>query len=64
MTSLLLPLDNPIKDYRWGSRSALASIRGDEPTAGPEAELWMGAHPAGPSRVKTAEGARSHGELI
>jgi mannose-6-phosphate isomerase len=61
---LLLPLDNPIKDYRWGSRRSLASIRGDEPTAGPEAELWMGAHPTGPSRVTTAGSARSLEELI
>jgi mannose-6-phosphate isomerase len=64
VTPLLLPLDNPIKDYRWGSRTALASIRGDAPTAGPEAELWMGAHPAGPSRVATQQGTRSLGDLI
>lgn len=60
----LLPLDNPIKDYRWGSRSALASIRGEAPTAGPEAELWMGAHPAGASSVETEQGTRSLGQLI
>jgi mannose-6-phosphate isomerase len=64
VTPLLLPLDNPIKDYRWGSRSALASIRGEAPTDGPEAELWMGAHPAGPSRVTTSAGTRSLGDLI
>jgi mannose-6-phosphate isomerase len=64
VTPLLLPLDNPIKDYRWGSRSALASIRGEPPSEGPEAELWMGAHPAGTSRVTTGDGVRSLGELI
>lgn len=64
MTRLLLPLDNPIKDYRWGSRSALASIRGEAPSAGPEAELWMGVHPAGPSSVRTEQGVRSLGDLI
>jgi mannose-6-phosphate isomerase len=64
VTSLLLPLDNPIKDYRWGSRSALASIRGEAPTAGPEAELWMGAHPAGSSRVTSAGSSHTLGELI
>jgi mannose-6-phosphate isomerase len=61
---LLLPLDNPIKEYRWGSRSSLAAIRGETPTAEPEAELWMGAHPAGASRVTIAGSARSLGELI
>lgn len=64
MTPLLLPLSNPIKDYRWGSRSALASLRGEAPSPGPEAELWMGAHPAGPSRVSTGGAVRTLGELI
>jgi len=49
---LLLPLKNPIRNYPWGSTSALAAIRGDGATAVPEAELWMGAHPAAPSEVE------------
>ncbi|MFJ5778981.1 mannose-6-phosphate isomerase, class I [Streptomyces sp. NPDC093094] len=41
-----------IKTYDWGSHEALARLQGrDTPSAGPEAELWMGAHPAGPSGV-------------
>ncbi|NYV74780.1 mannose-6-phosphate isomerase, class I [Streptomyces sp. UH6] len=44
---LLRPI---IKPYAWGSRHALARLQGrEEPSAGPEAELWMGAHPAGPA---------------
>ncbi|MFE9175150.1 mannose-6-phosphate isomerase, class I [Streptomyces sp. NPDC007126] len=44
---LLQPI---IKPYAWGSRDALARLQGrDTPSAGPEAELWMGAHPSGPS---------------
>ena len=43
-------LRNPIRDYAWGSRSVLARMQGrPAPTAGPEAELWIGAHPARPS---------------
>ncbi len=46
----ILPLENPIKHYAWGSRDALATLCGrPAPAAQPEAELWMGTHPAGPS---------------
>ncbi|MFC8373912.1 mannose-6-phosphate isomerase, class I [Streptomyces sp. NPDC057239] len=39
-----------IKPYAWGSREALARLQGRSvPSAGPEAELWMGAHPARPA---------------
>jgi mannose-6-phosphate isomerase len=49
-------LRNPIRDYAWGSRTALAELLGrPHPTDRPEAELWMGAHPAAPSQV--ADGA-------
>ncbi|MEV5641607.1 mannose-6-phosphate isomerase, class I [Streptomyces flaveolus] len=42
---LLQPI---IKPYAWGSRDALARLQGrSTPSAGPEAELWMGAHPSG-----------------
>ncbi|MEO8906005.1 MAG: mannose-6-phosphate isomerase, class I [Polyangiaceae bacterium] len=45
-------LENPIQHYAWGSHSALAKLRGaPSPTAQPEAELWMGAHPKAPSLV-------------
>ncbi|MGC9440446.1 mannose-6-phosphate isomerase, class I [Streptomyces sp. WG5] len=39
-----------IKPYAWGSHEALARLQGRRtPSAGPEAELWMGAHPSGPA---------------
>ncbi len=44
-------LDNPIRDYAWGSRTALAELLGHEPTDRPEAELWIGAHAGDPSRL-------------
>jgi mannose-6-phosphate isomerase len=41
-----------IRAYAWGSRSAIAALQGRPvPSAGPEAELWMGAHPSAPSGV-------------
>ncbi|MGI5245339.1 mannose-6-phosphate isomerase, class I [Dactylosporangium sp. CA-139066] len=45
-------LDSPIRKYAWGSRTAIATLQGrPTPTEEPEAELWMGAHPASPSRL-------------
>ena len=41
-----------IKEYAWGSHEALARLAGcDEPSVNPEAELWVGAHEAGPARL-------------
>ncbi len=50
---LLRPVVQP---YAWGSRHAIAGLQGRPvPSAGPEAELWMGAHPAAPSGLTRAE---------
>ncbi|HEX8306473.1 MAG TPA: mannose-6-phosphate isomerase, class I [Jatrophihabitans sp.] len=46
----LLALDNAIREYAWGSIEAIPGLLGIEPTGRPAAELWMGAHPADPSR--------------
>jgi len=49
---LLFPLENVVRAYAWGSHTAIAAMRGlPTPSAGPEAELWMGAHPSAPSTV-------------
>ncbi|MEU8422842.1 mannose-6-phosphate isomerase, class I [Micromonospora sp. NPDC048835] len=49
------PLYGPIRDYAWGSRSAIALLQGRSvPSAGPEAELWLGAHPGAPAHVDRA----------
>ena len=48
-------LENPIQEYAWGSRTAIASLLGEEvPSQRPQAELWMGAHPVAPSHVASA----------
>jgi mannose-6-phosphate isomerase len=47
---LLEPVAQP---YAWGSHTAIAELQGRAaPTAEPEAELWMGAHPSAPSGVE------------
>lgn len=54
-------LHNRIQDFAWGSESYLPQLLGYEnPEQKPQAELWMGVHPLGESRV---EGA-SEGTLL
>lgn len=49
-------LENSIQDYAWGSRTAIAELLGQpSPAPGPQAELWMGAHPKAPSLVLLEE---------
>src|SRR6202035_4202339 len=51
---LLEPVTQP---YAWGSHTAIADLQGrPAPTAQPEAELWMGAHPSAPSGVERGGG--------
>ena len=50
----VMRLENSIRRYAWGSRTALARLQGRRPAAEPEAELWLGAHPQLPSAVMLA----------
>jgi len=58
-------LINPVQEYAWGSTTAIPGLLGlANPDGRPQAELWMGAHPRGPSLVDM-EGRRiSLAELI
>lgn len=52
-----LVLENPIQNYAWGSRTALAELLGrPSPSELPEAELWIGAHPRAPSLITEPPG--------
>ena len=45
-------LENPVQEYAWGSRDFIPRLLGNpSPSETPQAELWMGAHPMGTSRV-------------
>ncbi|GIF48873.1 mannose-6-phosphate isomerase type 1 [Asanoa ferruginea] len=58
-------LDSPIRDYAWGSRTVLARLQGrPAPSAGPEAELWIGAHPGAPSTLDGEDGPVSLADAI
>lgn len=51
------PLIGQVQPYAWGSRTAIAALRGlAVPSAGPEAELWLGGHPQAPSRLDDRSG--------
>ncbi|PJJ61721.1 mannose-6-phosphate isomerase, class I [Compostimonas suwonensis] len=48
---MFVRITNTPRDYAWGSTTAIAELLGHEPSGGPEAELWLGAHPGSPSRI-------------
>ncbi len=44
-----------VRPYPWGTRTAIAELQGRPvPAPGPEAELWLGAHPSAPSGLDRA----------
>lgn len=48
---MFVRIGNTPRDYAWGSTTAIAGLLGTRPSGGPEAELWLGAHPGSPSRI-------------
>jgi len=58
-------LEGQVREYDWGSRTALAELLGrPSPSPRPEAELWLGAHPLAPSRVRLGGRALGLAEWI
>jgi mannose-6-phosphate isomerase len=52
-----LALETVVQHYAWGSRTLIPALLGlPAPTADPWAELWVGAHPGGPSRLPDGRG--------
>lgn len=53
-------LRGAIRTYAWGSRTAIAEFTGrPAPTAHPEAELWLGAHPGDPAWLESGDSETS-----
>ncbi|TLM86151.1 mannose-6-phosphate isomerase, class I [Pseudarthrobacter sp. NamE5] len=48
-------IENVLRDYAWGSTTAIAALLGRPESGGPEAELWIGAHPDSPSVAQVPE---------
>jgi mannose-6-phosphate isomerase len=58
-------LRGQIRDYAWGSREGIARIQNRPvPSDGPEAELWLGAHPGAPSTLLRDPGGVSLADAI
>ncbi len=53
---MFVGITNTPRDYAWGSTTAIADLLGTSPSGGPEAELWLGAHPGSPARLTNGEG--------
>src|SRR3954467_7129397 len=59
------PLNGVIRPYAGGSRTVIAELQGrPAPSEGPEAELWLGAHPGDPSTVTGPDGPVSLATFI
>jgi mannose-6-phosphate isomerase len=59
---MFVAITNNPRPYAWGSSTAIAELLGHAASGGPEAELWLGAHPGSPSMIvdpSAAGGARS-----
>ena len=54
-SSVVARLQNTIRDYAWGSRTAIPELTGVEADGKPQAELWMGAHESAPSVLPSGE---------
>jgi mannose-6-phosphate isomerase len=58
-------LRGAVRTYAWGSHTAIAEFTGrPSPTAHPEAELWLGAHPADPALLEGEHGEKSLLDVI
>lgn len=54
---MIFPLVNTIKNFAWGSSSSFSDLFDiPNPQKIPQAELWMGDHPLGCSKVMSSEG--------
>ncbi|MGN8027416.1 mannose-6-phosphate isomerase, class I [Microbacterium sp. 22242] len=52
---LFVEIGNDPRDYAWGRVDGVAGVLGTEGSGGPEAELWLGAHPGSPTRAVAGE---------
>ncbi|MFW7413790.1 mannose-6-phosphate isomerase, class I [Demequina sp. SO4-18] len=53
-----------LRDYAWGTRDDIVGLLNIEPTGGPVAEAWWGAHESGPAHAHTPDGIERLDSLI
>lgn len=61
---MFVGISNTPRDYAWGSDTAIADLLGRPASGGPEAELWLGAHPGSPSVISRPELAGGAANLV
>jgi mannose-6-phosphate isomerase len=52
---VVVRLQNTVRDYAWGSLTAIPELIGAEPDGTPQAEMWMGAHESAPSVLPSGD---------
>ncbi|WP_395243726.1 mannose-6-phosphate isomerase, class I [Agromyces sp. MMS24-K17] len=60
---MFVAIRNTPRDYAWGSTNDIADFLGVAPSGGPEAELWLGAHPGSPAQIVPGDGAPAYPDL-
>jgi mannose-6-phosphate isomerase len=53
---MFVEITNEPRDYAWGSMTLIPELLGVAPTGRPQAELWLGTHPASPARLVGRDG--------
>lgn len=59
-----LRLTNMVQAYDWGARDTIPALLGVPSDGGPQAELWLGAHPSAPSLAQTPGAGTPLHELV
>jgi mannose-6-phosphate isomerase len=57
-------LENPVRNYAWGSAEDIPAFIGVPADGSPVAELWIGAHPDSPSRLVRNGAMQSLADVI
>ncbi len=60
----IVRLFGQVRNYGWGSPTAIYDLLGEDATGQPAAELWLGTHPGAPSEIETGCGRRTAAELV
>jgi len=64
LRSAVVRLSNRTMRYAWGSTELIPALRGVAPDGHPQAEVWIGTHPAAPSMALSPDGARPLSEVL
>jgi mannose-6-phosphate isomerase len=55
----IFKMKNQVQNYAWGTRDFIAELKGEQVSAEPQAEMWMGAHPKASSDIVWEDNIKS-----